>query len=58
MRGFLYFWIYFKFILFTVYAIKSSQRNYIYKGLTQNLKDRINRHNAGKKIQHPAVPLF
>jgi putative endonuclease len=30
-----------------VYAIKSQTRNYIYVGMTQNLEDRLLRHNNG-----------
>ncbi|GGF27518.1 GIY-YIG nuclease family protein [Echinicola rosea] len=33
--------------MFTVYAISSENRNYIYVGMTSNLPKRINRHNAG-----------
>jgi putative endonuclease len=32
-----------------VYAIKSIQRNYIYVGLTSDLKRRITQHNTGKE---------
>ena len=31
-----------------VYALKSKSRNYIYVGLTKDLKRRIIEHNAGK----------
>lgn len=31
-----------------VYAIKSTSRNYIYVGLTNNLEERIKRHNLGE----------
>jgi putative endonuclease len=30
-----------------VYAIKSINRNYIYVGMTNNLDERLNRHNKG-----------
>ncbi|NOX17636.1 MAG: GIY-YIG nuclease family protein [Chlorobi bacterium] len=33
--------------MFHVYAIKSVTRNYIYVGLTGNLKNRLLRHNKG-----------
>lgn len=33
--------------MFTVYAIKSKEKNYIYVGLTSNLKKRIARHQNG-----------
>lgn len=34
--------------MFTVYAIRSKIRNYIYVGLTGDLTSRINRHNKGQ----------
>jgi putative endonuclease len=33
--------------MFTVYAIKSEVKNYIYVGLTKDIDDRIRRHNSG-----------
>ncbi|MEW6703010.1 MAG: GIY-YIG nuclease family protein [Bacteroidota bacterium] len=33
--------------MFTVYAIKSIEKNYIYVGLTSNLEERLKRHNKG-----------
>ncbi len=33
--------------MFSVYAIKSLIKNYIYVGLTKNLEDRFKRHNMG-----------
>ena len=33
--------------MFTVYALSSEVRNYIYVGLTSNLQDRIEFHNKG-----------
>ncbi|WP_200975132.1 GIY-YIG nuclease family protein [Echinicola sp. 20G] len=33
--------------MYTVYAISSEKRNYIYVGLTANLEDRLHRHNLG-----------
>lgn len=33
--------------MFTVYAISSIKRNYIYVGLTSNLEKRLTRHNRG-----------
>lgn len=33
--------------MFIVYAIKSIQHNFIYVGMTENLDDRLRRHNAG-----------
>ena len=33
--------------MYNVYAIRSYSRNYIYIGLTNNLEDRLNRHNKG-----------
>jgi putative endonuclease len=35
--------------MFTAYAIQSLHRNYIYKGFTSNLEDRIKRHNEGRE---------
>ena len=33
--------------MYKVYAIKSKIKNYIYVGITQNLDERIRRHNNG-----------
>lgn len=33
--------------MFTVYAIKSIENDYIYVGLTSNLEERLRRHNNG-----------
>ncbi len=33
--------------MFTVYAIKSLHNKFIYVGITENLDDRIRRHNKG-----------
>ncbi|MBU2444890.1 MAG: GIY-YIG nuclease family protein, partial [Bacteroidetes bacterium] len=33
--------------MFTLYALKSISRNFIYVGMTENLEDRIKRHNSG-----------
>ncbi|MGB5895776.1 MAG: GIY-YIG nuclease family protein [Ignavibacteriaceae bacterium] len=33
--------------MFTVYALKSKSRNYIYVGLTSNLNVRLLRHKSG-----------
>jgi putative endonuclease len=35
--------------MFTVYAISSLIKNYIYVGLTSDLEKRFNEHNAGKE---------
>jgi len=43
MRGFFYFSI-----MFTVYSIKSIDRNYIYVGLTNNIERRFNEHQKGQ----------
>jgi putative endonuclease len=32
--------------MYTVYAIKSKIKNYIYVGLTSNLNERLHRHNS------------
>ena len=33
--------------MYTVYAIKSLTKNYIYVGMTLNLEERLHRHNNG-----------
>ena len=44
--------------MYTVYAIKSRSRNYIYVGLTSNLKERLDRHNNGtNKTTSPYAPF-
>ena len=44
--------------MYTVYAIKSDYRNYIYVGLTSNLANRILRHNRGyEKTTKPYRPF-
>ncbi|MCM4157642.1 GIY-YIG nuclease family protein [Gramella sp. AN32] len=44
--------------MFIVYAISSVNRNYIYVGLTSNLKARIERHNKGlEKTTKPYAPF-
>ena len=44
--------------MFTVYALKSLTRNYIYVGLTNNTKRRFLEHNAGKnKTTRPYRPF-
>ncbi|PIV17115.1 MAG: endonuclease [Flavobacteriales bacterium CG03_land_8_20_14_0_80_35_15] len=35
--------------VYFVYAISSSEHNYIYVGLTQNVSERIKRHNDGRE---------
>ena len=48
----------FKKMDYTVYAISSIERNYIYVGLTSDLKARINRHNKGyEKTTKPYAPF-
>lgn len=43
---------------YTVYAIKSTDRNYIYVWLTNNLERRLNEHNLGKeKTTKPYSPF-
>ena len=32
-----------------IYALSSTERNYIYVGMTSNLKRRVSQHNAGKE---------
>ncbi len=45
-------------IMYTVYAIKSLIRNYIYVGMFSQLEKRLNRHNEGKnKTTKPYAPF-
>ena len=45
--------------MFTVYAIASINRKYIYVGLTSDLKDRFIRHNKGyEKTTKPFAPFI
>ncbi|MBI2446869.1 MAG: GIY-YIG nuclease family protein [Parcubacteria group bacterium] len=41
-----------------VYAIRSTQRNYIYVGLTNNIERRIKQHNDGKEKTTRAYSPF
>ena len=44
--------------MYTVYAIKSRVRNYIYVGMTNNVNRRFNEHNNGKeRTTKPYVPF-
>ena len=44
--------------LYYCYAIKSLHRNYIYKGITDDLERRINQHNKGyNKTTKPYAPF-
>ncbi len=44
--------------MFKVYAIESKNRNYIYVGLTNNLEERLRRHNNGtNKTTAPYSPF-
>ncbi|WP_339875380.1 GIY-YIG nuclease family protein [uncultured Algoriphagus sp.] len=45
--------------MFTVYAISSISRNYIYVGLTSNLENRLQRHNSGyERTTRPYSPFI
>ena len=45
--------------MYYVYAIKSISRNYIYVGLSGNLKQRLHEHNSGKnKTTKPYKPFI
>jgi len=48
--------------MFYVYAISSLKHNYIYVGLTQNIDNRIKRHNDGRekttKFYRPFVLIY
>jgi putative endonuclease len=44
--------------MFTVYAISSISRNYIYVGLTSDFKSRLERHNNGyERTTKPYAPF-
>lgn len=44
--------------MYTVYALKSLSRKYIYVGITKNLEERIRRHNSGyEKTTKPYRPF-
>ncbi|MCJ7552879.1 MAG: GIY-YIG nuclease family protein [Ignavibacteriaceae bacterium] len=44
--------------MYTVYAIKSLERNYIYVGLTNNLERRFSEHDNGRnKTTKPYKPF-
>ena len=44
--------------MYTIYAISSLVKNYIYVGFTSNLFDRINRHNKGyERTTKPYKPF-
>ena len=44
--------------MYTIYAIKSLYKNYIYVGLTSDLENRIHRHNSGyEKTTKPYRPF-
>jgi putative endonuclease len=38
---------FFQFVMFSIYAIKSIKHNFIYVGMTENLDERLVRHNKG-----------
>lgn len=44
--------------MFTAYAIKSTIKNYIYVGMTDNLERRLNEHNRGKNRSTKAYKPF
>ena len=35
--------------MYNVYALKCKFKNYIYVGITQNLEERLQRHNLGRE---------
>lgn len=44
--------------MYTIYAIKSLHKNYIYVGITNNLTRRIDEHNSGRnKTTRPYRPF-
>jgi len=45
--------------MYFVYALKSLNRNYIYIGISDNLKRRIKQHNRGyNKTTNPYKPFY
>jgi len=45
-------------LMYFVYAISSKNKNYIYVGMTDNLKRRFYQHNSGKeKTTKPYLPF-
>ena len=44
--------------MFTVYAIRSEVRSYIYVGMTGNLKRRLGEHNRGENRSTKAYKPF
>jgi putative endonuclease len=45
-------------VTYTVYAIRSIAKNYIYVGLTNNLERRLNEHNRGHERTTRAYAPF
>ena len=43
--------------MFYIYAISSLSRPYIYVGLTQNVENRVARHNSGRERKTKPFPL-
>jgi len=44
--------------MFSVYAIRSLRRNYIYVGLSKDIGKRINQHNSGRnRTTKPYTPF-
>ena len=47
-----------KFFMYYIYAIKSTTRNYIYVGITNNLERRLDEHNRGlNRTTKPYMPF-
>ncbi|KJD36423.1 endonuclease [Tamlana sedimentorum] len=44
--------------MYYIYAIASVERNYIYVGMTKNLKNRLKRHNSGWEKTTKAYRTF
>jgi len=44
--------------MFTVYAIRSQVRNYIYVGMTSNMERRLKEHNNGENRSTKAYKPF
>lgn len=44
--------------MFYVYLLKSRLKNWVYVGMTNNLNERVKRHNSGKeRITKPYIPF-
>ena len=44
--------------MFSIYVLKSENRNYIYVGLTENMERRLDEHNKGRNATTRAYKPF